>query len=148
MEIVNDHTLIVQEYFQERVKIWLETIGKTIFRIKHYWVRFEFTPSRGQIHAHLLAISDFKNVFQRYSQFSKNRPFQAELLRIWSEKYLGMTCNVDEAIASTLKKDMKNHPASKYFSEVQDVEVDKTEVLSYLQQHMCGGYCLRQRTTL
>jgi hypothetical protein len=148
VEIVNDHTLIVQEYFQERVKIWLETIGKTIFRIKHYWVRFEFTPSRGQIHAHLLAISDFKNVFQRYSQFSKNRPFQAELLRLWSEKYLGMTCNVDEAIASTLKKDMKNHPASKYFSEVQDVEVDKTEVLLYLQQHICGGYCLRQRTTL
>jgi hypothetical protein len=72
VEIVNDHTLIVQEYFQERVKIWLETVGKKIFKIKHYWLRFEFTPSRGQIHVHILAISEFKHVFECYSQFTDN----------------------------------------------------------------------------
>jgi hypothetical protein len=72
VEIVNDHTLIVQEYFQERVKIWLETVGKKIFKIKHYWLQFEFTPSRGQIHVHILAISEFKHVFERYSQFTDN----------------------------------------------------------------------------
>ena len=34
-QIVNDYTLIVQEYFQEKVKIWLSTIGTKIFHIKH-----------------------------------------------------------------------------------------------------------------
>ncbi len=27
-----------------------------VFGITHYWVRFEFSKSRGQIHLHLLAI--------------------------------------------------------------------------------------------
>jgi hypothetical protein len=148
VEIVNNHTLIVQEYFQERVKIWLETIGKEVFKIKHYWLRFEFTPSRGQIHVHILAISDFRHVFERYSQFAGNRPLQAELLRLWSEKYIGLTCNIDESFSSTFRKDIQNHPASKYFRDVQNQELDKAEVLLSLQQHSCSGYCLRSRTTL
>jgi hypothetical protein len=148
VETVNDHTLIVQEYFQERVKIWLETVGKKIFKIQHYWLRFEFTPSRGQIHVHMLAISSFQHVFERYSQFTKNRPLQAELLRLWSEKFLGMTCNVDKDISSIFEKDLENHPASKYYVEVEDHEMDKAEVLLYLQQHACGGYCMRPRKQL
>ena len=28
VELVNDYTLIVQEYFQLRMKVWLETVGK------------------------------------------------------------------------------------------------------------------------
>jgi hypothetical protein len=148
VETVNDHTLIVQEYFQERVKIWLKTVGKKIFRIKHYWLRFEFTPSCGQIHVHMLAISSFKHVFERYSQFNENRPLQAEFLRLWSEKYLGMTCNVDKDISSTFEKDLENHPASKNYCDVEDNEIDKAEVLLYLQQHSCGGYCMRPRKKL
>jgi hypothetical protein len=35
VEIVNDYTLIVQEYFQERVKVWLKTVDKRVFKIKH-----------------------------------------------------------------------------------------------------------------
>jgi hypothetical protein len=58
VQLVNDYTLVVQEYFQERVKIWLSTIGTKVFHIKHYWLRYEFAPSRGQIHAHILAIHE------------------------------------------------------------------------------------------
>ena len=36
VQYVNDYTLIVQEYFQQRVKNWLDTIGNKIFKIKHY----------------------------------------------------------------------------------------------------------------
>jgi len=53
---MNAHSGVVQEFFQIRVKEWLETVGRRIFNIGHYWVRYEFAPSRGQIHAHLLAI--------------------------------------------------------------------------------------------
>jgi hypothetical protein len=31
-------------------------VGHDVFDVKHYWLRYEFAPSRGQIHAHLLAI--------------------------------------------------------------------------------------------
>jgi hypothetical protein len=72
VEIVYDYTLIDQEYFQERVKVWVETVGKRIFKIKHYWLRFEFSPSRGQIHAHFLAITDFKGVLKRSSNVSRS----------------------------------------------------------------------------
>ena len=96
----------------------------------------------------MLAISSFRHVFERYSQFTKNRPLQAELLRLWSEKFLGMTCNVDKDISSIFEKDLENHPASKYYVEVEDHEMDKAEVLLYLQQHACGGYCMRPRKQL
>ena len=43
---VNDFTIIVQEYFQKRVQNWLKTVGKKVFMIKHYWLRYEFAPSR------------------------------------------------------------------------------------------------------
>jgi hypothetical protein len=66
VQLVNDYTLIVQEYFQEPVKIWLSTIGAKVFHIKYYWLRYEFAPSRGQIHAHMLAIHDNPRVMEPY----------------------------------------------------------------------------------
>ena len=30
---INDYAIIVQEYFQQRVQLWLETIGKDVFGI-------------------------------------------------------------------------------------------------------------------
>jgi hypothetical protein len=57
-QALNDYTIIVQEFFQIRVDEFLKTIGLEIFGIKHYWARFEFAKSRGQIHLHLLGITD------------------------------------------------------------------------------------------
>ncbi len=57
VKLVNHYSIVVQEYFERRVQVFLKTIGKKILKIEHYWVRFEFAPSRGQIYAHLLAIS-------------------------------------------------------------------------------------------
>ncbi len=64
VEIVNDYTIVIQEYFQLRTEEWLETVGKKIFGIKHYWVRYEFAPGRGQIHAHLLAIPEDQSIYR------------------------------------------------------------------------------------
>jgi hypothetical protein len=123
VKIVNDYTLIVQEYFQERVKVWLETVGKRIFKIKHYWLRFKFAPSRGQIHAHFIATTDFKGVFQRYSQLGPNTEAQAEFLKLWSKESLGMTCDKDFASnfinlkrnRNTKKELGEKHSARKFF---------------------------------
>ena len=55
--IVNELTIVIQEYFQEQVKIWLKTVGKYVFGIEHFWLRYEFAPLQGQIHCHMLAIT-------------------------------------------------------------------------------------------
>ena len=55
---LNDYSIVVQECFQNRVKMWLNAVGKHAFDIKHCWVRYEFAPGCGQTHAHLLAITD------------------------------------------------------------------------------------------
>jgi hypothetical protein len=46
LRLVDEYSVVIQEFFQKRVEIWLETVGKKILRIKHYWGRFEFTPAR------------------------------------------------------------------------------------------------------
>src|SRR5688500_2834773 len=38
VQLVKDYTIVVQEYFQQRVKLWLSTIGKKVFHIKYYWL--------------------------------------------------------------------------------------------------------------
>ena len=43
-KILNDYSLVVQEFFQQRVDLWLKTVGKQVFGIEHYWVRYEFAP--------------------------------------------------------------------------------------------------------
>jgi hypothetical protein len=61
-QLLNDYAIVLQEYFQKQVEIWLKTVGKKVFDIAHYWVRYEFAPGRGQIHAHLHAISNEKTM--------------------------------------------------------------------------------------
>ena len=80
VQIVNDYTLVVQEYFQERVKIWLSTIGAKVFHIKYYWLRYEFAPSRGQIHAHMLAIHDNPEVMKPYYRDTTSKKEKEEFL--------------------------------------------------------------------
>jgi hypothetical protein len=46
---LNDYVLMVQEFFQLRVDEYLKTIGLHVFGIRHFWGRFEFAKSRGQI---------------------------------------------------------------------------------------------------
>jgi hypothetical protein len=36
--IVNKFTVVIQEYFQERVLAWLEAVGKNLIGIKHHWL--------------------------------------------------------------------------------------------------------------
>ena len=77
---VNEYSLVVQEYFQERVKLWLQTVGEKVFKIKHYWLRYEFAPSQGQIHAHMLLISDRKHI-KILEDYITEKPFhKAEIL--------------------------------------------------------------------
>ena len=73
-------TIFMQEYFQKRIENWLNTVGKTIFKINHHWTRFEFAPSRGQIHAHMLAVTGHNSLLQKAMDVYKSIPKMEEFL--------------------------------------------------------------------
>ena len=93
---VNDMTIVVQEYFQKRIKNWLDKIGKPIFKILEYWLRFEFAPTRGQIHCHMLAITEhnqlLKLAMDKFGSVKNMTDFLAE----WMQKSFGMTAELPE----------------------------------------------------
>ena len=91
---VNDYTIVVQEYFQKRVQNWLDTVGRDIFKIKHHWCRFEFAPSRGQIHAHMLVITDHNKLLKEAMDKIGPMKNMSEFIAEWIEKSFGMTATM------------------------------------------------------
>jgi hypothetical protein len=71
-KIINEYAIVVQEYFERRVEIWMKTVGKEMLGIAHYWMRFEFAPGRGQIHVHLLAISSDQAIYKLCHTYAKD----------------------------------------------------------------------------
>jgi hypothetical protein len=90
--LVNDYMIIVQAYFQQIIQIWLCTVQAKVFGIKHYWLRFEFAPSRGQMHAHVLGIHEDPDVLQEAHRLRANKTLQAIYLQDWAEKKLQNDC--------------------------------------------------------
>jgi hypothetical protein len=143
VRLVNDYTIIIQEYFQQRIQLWLDTVGKKVFGIKYYWLRFEFAPSRGQIHTHMLAIHEDPDVLQEYHRLRDNKLLQALYLQEWAERSFGMTASLPKN--AQLEKTHGQHPASQYYSELTDIERDKSACLVRLQNHQCNGFCMKPR---
>ena len=148
VQIVNDYTLVVQEYFQERVKIWLSTIGAAIYHIKHYWLRYEFAPSRGQIHAHILAIHENPLIMEPYYKYSQNREKQEEFLHQWMTEELGITARFPKT-TSNFNSQSKSHPSKSFYKDISNKkDEDFVVCLEKLQYHKCSAFCMRKRRIL
>jgi hypothetical protein len=143
VRFINDYTIIIQEYFQERLQLWLNTVGRNVFHIKYYWLRFEFAPSRGQIHAHMLGIHENPDVLQEYHRLRGNKTLQALYLQEWAERTFQMTASLPKN--AQLEKTHGPHPATQYYSDLTDLTRDKAACLVCLQNHDCNGYCMQKR---
>lgn len=140
--ILNEHSLVVQEYFQKRVKLWLDTVGTATFGIKHYWVRYEFAPGRGQIHAHMLCISKDNSIYDLAWNSIKNRSTEkerAQLFAKWLEDKIGLTACLN---SNANPDDSRPHPSSVYFTE-SNKQYDTDDLLRELQIHKCSGFCMK-----
>ena len=151
-QIVNDFAVVVQEYFQDRVVTWLDTVGKVIFGIEHYWVRYEFAPGRGQIHAHLLAISKDQEVYTIAHQAAKfdaeaneSEPTRAKILSEWASSKFGLTASVGDDFDSRNIND--EQPTTIRFTDLGDDPKQHTEDIENLkkavQVHDCSGFCMK-----
>ena len=148
VQLVNDYTLVVQEYFQERVKIWLSTIGTKVFHIKHYWLRYEFAPSRGQIHAHILAIHENSSLLQPYFELRGDKRNQEVFLHDLMTKELGITAWFPESFEK-INFDNKPHPSKCFYQDILPKQnEDFACCLQKLQLHKCSAFCMRKRCFL
>jgi hypothetical protein len=92
---VNDYSIIFQEFFQARVSDFIENYVKEICGIHHYYARFEFTKSRGQIHVHILAMPGKKSsIIELHDLVYKERKDvkkQARVANDWTMNVFGLT---------------------------------------------------------
>jgi len=147
-QALNDFSIIVQDYFHKKVELFLEYICKKVFGIKHYWGRFEFAKSRGQIHIHLVGIIEDATkpggIQYQLFKFNGDNLKQAEILANWSRETFNMTAEVAEIESITPEDSVKSSPCSIRFSETVDMIQDGAELSNFCQIHKCSDYCLRQ----
>ena len=150
IQIVNDNTIVVQEYFQQRVEIWLRTVGALVFDIKHHWVRFEFAPGRGQIHAHMLVITGDQRIYQLCHEARKSSDTgerqRSELLAGWAKRVMRLTASVDSDFDDRVV-DPLSPPVRVRFTDVPShpdgLRNDCQDLMKFLQVHECSGFCMR-----
>jgi len=146
--LLNEYSLVVQEYFELRVEAWLRLVGKEVFGIKHYWVRFEFAPGRGQIHAHMLCISDHLEIFEKCHEDLKDEregeARRAVRLADWASKKYGLTATVCEDFDS-IEVGRETSPCKHRYSDValESIPEDTQLLMKAVQVHQCNGFCLR-----
>jgi hypothetical protein len=141
--LLNEHSLVIQEFFQHRVKVWLETVGKEIFDIKYFWARFEFAPARGQIHCHLLAICGSQSFNIALHKLRGDKVAQAKFLAQWGEKAYCLTAETDLEAYENMDIDSGNSPCAERYSEVDNKSLDKVRLCKFCQHHVCSAYCMR-----
>jgi len=149
-QLLNDFSLIVQDYFHKRVEAFLEHICKKIFGIKHFWGRMEFSKLRGQINIHLVGIIEGATrpggiqhqMFIHKGDVMK----QTKILAEWARKTFNLSAEIDENLinnAVAKHEKTKESPCSKRLSECTDLQMDCAELCSFCQMHSCSDYCLR-----
>ena len=149
-QLLNDYSVVVQEYFQQRVTEWLDTVGKEVFGTEHCWVRYEFAPGRGQIHAHLLAISGDKSIHRLSHNIlkhsDKDESIRADALGQWAADAFGLTAEVSSHF-DEIEVDHDNTPITIRFGDVgtspDDVSEDFNRIMKHCQYHNCSDFCLR-----
>lgn len=143
---LNNYSIVIQEFFQERVQRWLDVVGRKVFGVSHHWVRYEFAPGRGQIHAHLLAICKDQLVLGKLLSMDKTK--RVERLSTWAVRRFGLSASVGEYFDDfELDEKQSNSPCKVRFSSVRDDPVLLQKDLDHLkktcQNHICSGFCMK-----
>lgn len=121
--------------------------------IKHYWVRYEFAKGRGQIHAHLLAITEDGH----NSCLVSGEPHSERVTRVetWAKEKFGLTACHPASSADGLldmskvaepegRKPPNTASMSTRAIDKDNLKDDITDLCNCTQMHKCSAYCMRQ----
>jgi Helitron helicase-like domain at N-terminus len=144
-KVLNDYTVVVQEFFQIRVEEYLKTIGIHVFGIKKYWGRFEFAKSRGQIHLHLLGITDDavgpNGIYTKLFKWKNNKKRQTQIMANWIRSKFNCTAELQH---HSPEPDQQSSPCKLRFCETECIEKDQESLCKFCQIHKCNDYCMRK----
>jgi hypothetical protein len=75
---------------------------------------------------------------------------RAQILQSWVEQDFAMTTSLPDNFQPSGAKNVSpdQHPASKKLSQVEDLELDLSNFLMTVQNHVCTAYCMRKRKIL
>ena len=142
-KLLESYSAVVQEFFQHRMDAWMETVGKEVFNITHYWLRFEFAKGRGQIHSHMVCItSDYEFIADFHNEFTvkRNKHQGAKIYADYARNTLSLTAEkpvVDESVH------VPDKPLSDTFHNTKSVLNDAAVLVENVHMHKCNDYCLR-----
>jgi hypothetical protein len=164
MKAIKDYSIVVQEFFVKKVQDWMNSFGKEVFHINHYFIRFEFTEGRGEIHAHILAIANNQHVYEDAFRCGDDEAKKIEVFTRYASETLGLTAlhpatdhtgrlNAHFVIEpeGTLPRTSvylpANCPCSRRLSEITHHDKDIIALMNAVQTHRCGNYCMRTRSS-
>ena len=163
IKAIDEHSGLVQEFFILRFNTWMNTIGKKLLHIKHFWAAFEFASGRGQIHTHLLAITSdqIPRLKQYYSlrHTDPDRQKRTKLMAKYAHDILMMTANhpgksgINKKVnindialpEGTAKKEIYMTSMKKRFCEIENINTDLTNLCNHCQIHRCSNFCMRNK---
>jgi hypothetical protein len=144
-KLVEMYSVVVQEFFQIRLQYWMDTIGKQIFQIKHYYIRYEFAKGRGMIHAHILAITRDNGLcvefYKSYVQ-KKNYVEATKLLSEYARNQLGLTADLP-IVDNDDDINLPSKGLESRFCECKNVVEDLHSLCMDCHIHECNKFCLR-----
>ena len=139
--LVEKYSAVVQEFFQIRMDNWLKTVGKDVFGMNHYWMRFEFAKGRGTIHAHILGITSESYIVQQFYD-AHTREEKTEVMANYARNTLDMSAEKPEE--PELEDGIqKPNPLSFPYCQVVNDNEDKARLVEGVHMHECGKFCLR-----
>ena len=157
-KLVNQYSAVVQEYFQKKAESYLATVGHEHLGIQHYWGRYEFAKSRGQIHMHLLGITKPDMNPNKYCRHD-----DAAGLQKWAQEKFGLSA-IHPSSDENKKVDIKNipppegtfefakkhnHPCRFRLLDMKDIDGVKqytSDLYNTVQHHKCNAYCCGNKT--
>lgn len=145
-DLLDKYTARVQEFFHHRMDNWLETVGTMVFNINHYYLRFEFAKGRGQIHAHMVAItSDNAFLVPFFDSYVTKNDLEGgvQVYTDYAEQQLGLTA-VRPKVCET--EEVPTHPLQDSFTSCKSCQNDIVGLVRDAHMHKCNNYCLRAYT--
>ena len=130
---MHDNPMIVGYFFQERAKIFLNTVLKPLFKVKDFWLRYEW-QSRGSPHIHGV-------LWQEDAPDMNEENFSEETIEI-IKTYFDKFCT---AFNPSFTIDPMN-PCEQKFSDIPayEKEQDLINLINRVQRHtQHENHCLR-----
>jgi hypothetical protein len=155
---VNDYSIIIQEYFKSRVTYFLENYAKEVLGTHPYYVRFEFTKSRGEINVLILAMLGKKLMINELNELvykdKHNEEKQAQVAADWMINVFHLASihpgSSTSGILDTPKigkpegicENPVLHPPSQKLSAATYYNLDMCNMCNFCKMHNCSGYYL------